>query len=47
MSLENAVEELYSINEDIFEWSIKCDLAEAIRSINIAVGRLDSIGNNN
>lgn len=42
-TLEKAVEDLYSIDGNISEWNEKCDIEEAIRSINIAIRRLNSI----
>ena len=42
-SLEKAVEDLYSVDENISEWDEKCDVEEAIRSISNAIRRLNSI----
>ena len=42
-SLEKAVEDLYSVDENISEWDEKYDVEEAIRSIGNAIRRLNSI----
>ena len=42
-SLKKVVEDLYSVDENISEWNEKCDMEEAIRSINVAIRRLNSI----
>ena len=43
-SLKKAVEDLYSVDENISEWDEKCDVEEAIRSISNAIRRLNSFG---
>lgn len=44
VSLEKAVEDLSNIEKDVSEWNLSCDLTEAIRSINVAIRRLNSVG---
>ena len=43
VSLEKAVEDLSNIEKDVSEWNLSCDLTEAIRSINVAISRLNSV----
>ena len=41
--LENIEEKLSKIEENTSEWNQKCDLVEAIRSINAAIRRLEKL----